>query len=136
MGWWGWLLEISRMSAEQATAVAEPHVEEAPPKESTSRRKPKRLPPYAVVVLNDDLHTFAYVIETFIKVFGYAHEKCYQLAQTIHTQGRAVVWTGPKVVAELKRDQIRSAGPDLHASQKVECPLGVVIEPLPEKSLV
>jgi ATP-dependent Clp protease adaptor protein ClpS len=119
------------MSAEQATAVAEPPVEEAPPKEKNSRTRPKRLPPYAVVVLNDEQHTFAYVIATFIKVFGYAPEKCYQLAMTIHTQGRAVVWTGPKEVAELKRDQIRSAGPDLYASKKVEFPLGVVIEPMP-----
>ena len=86
------------MSTEHATAVADPSVEEAPPKEETSRRKPKRLPPYAVVVLNDDLHTFAYVIETFIKVFGYAPEKCFQLAQTIHTQGRRNVETDGSVV--------------------------------------
>jgi ATP-dependent Clp protease adaptor protein ClpS len=123
--------EIRSMSAQQATAVAEPLAEQAPPMEKTSPRKPKRLPPYAVVVLNDDLHTIDYVIETFIKVFGYAPEKCYQLALAIHTQGRAIVWSGPKEVAELKRDQIRSAGPDLHASKKVEFPLGVVIEPLP-----
>jgi hypothetical protein len=34
-------------------------------------------------------------------------------------------------VAELKRDQIRSAGADFHAPQKVDFPLGVTIEPLP-----
>ncbi len=48
-------------------------------------------PTYAVAVLNDDLHTFAYVIETFITLFGYAPEKCYELAMAIHTQGRAIV---------------------------------------------
>jgi ATP-dependent Clp protease adapter protein ClpS len=53
------------------------------------------------------------------------------LATAIHFRGRAIVWSGSKEVAELKRDQIRSAGPDFHASTKVEFPLGVVIEPLP-----
>ncbi len=86
-------------------------------------------PQNAVVVLNDDLHTFAYVMETFTKVFGYTPEKCYQLAMAIHTQGRVVVWSGPIEAAQQKRDQIRSAGPDLHASTKIEFPLGTVIEP-------
>ena len=117
------------MDGEQ-TAVAVP-LEEAAPVEQADRNKAKLLPPYAVVVLNDDVHTFAYVIETFIKVFGYPPEKCFQLAQQIHEQGRGIVWSGPKEVAELKRDQVRSAGPDLYAAKKVEGPLGVTIEPLP-----
>lgn len=125
------------MNADQsAAAVAEPPLAEMPAADTSTRekpaaRKPKKLPPYAVVVLNDDLHTFEYVIETFMKVFGYPAEKCFQLAADIHIQGRSIVWSGAKEVAELKRDQIRSAGPDLYASNKVEFPLGVVIEPLP-----
>jgi ATP-dependent Clp protease adaptor protein ClpS len=110
------------------TAVAEPVQDEA---EQTNRPKPKKLPPYAVVVLNDEEHTFAYVIETFMKVFGYNQTKSYQLAREIHVNSRSIVWSGPKEVAELKRDQIRSAGPDLFAAKKVSYPLGVVIEPLP-----
>lgn len=42
-----------------------------------------------------------------------------------------MVWSGSKEVAELKRDQVRSAGPDFYAAKKVEFPLGVTIEPLP-----
>jgi ATP-dependent Clp protease adaptor protein ClpS len=110
------------------TAVAEPVQDEA---ELAAESKPKRLPPYAVVVLNDDDHTFNYVIETFMKVFGYNQTRSFLLARDIHVQGRAAVWTGPKEVAELKRDQIRSAGPDLFATNKVTYPLGVVIETLP-----
>ncbi len=93
--------------------------------------KPKTLPPYAVIVLNDDLHTFDYVVETFQKVFGYPLEKAFQLAAQIHTTGRGLVWSGSKEVAELKCDQVRGAGPDLYAMKKVEFPLGVYIEPLP-----
>ena len=83
------------------------------------------------MVLNDDLHSFDYVIHTFQKVFGYAPEKCFQLAMQIHEQGRGIVWSGPKEVAELKRDLIRSAGPDTYAVKKVDWPLGCDIEPLP-----
>jgi len=117
------------------SAEAAVEVEVAPPREETGktpqRNKPKLLPPYAVVVLNDDLHTFDYVVLTFQKVFGYAPEKCFQLAMQIHEQGRGIVWSGPKEVAELKRDLIRSAGPDIFAAKKVDWPLGCEIEPLP-----
>jgi ATP-dependent Clp protease adaptor protein ClpS len=64
------------------------------------------------------------------KVFGYADERCYQLTLQAHTSGRAVVWTGPREVAELKVDQIRTfhelrpGGVDLG-------PLGCTIEPAP-----
>jgi ATP-dependent Clp protease adaptor protein ClpS len=103
-----------------------------PERRSTpNRSKPKLLPPYAVVVLNDDLHTFDYVVLTFQKVFGYAPERCFQLAMQIHEQGRAIVWSGPKEVAELKRDLVRSAGPDIFAVKTVTWPLGCDIEPLP-----
>ena len=119
-----------------AAAVAEPPIAEgpgadSPPREKASASKPKTLPPYAVVVLNDDLHSFQYVIDTFRKVFRYSGPKCFLLALQIHFRGRSIVWSGAKEVAELKRDQIRSAGPDFYARKKVEFPLGVLIEPLP-----
>jgi hypothetical protein len=68
------------------------------------------------------------------------------MVEQIHFRGRSIVWSGAKEVAELKRDQIRSAGPDFYARKKdqirsagpdfyarkkVEFPLGVLIEPLP-----
>ncbi|MCG3178873.1 MAG: ATP-dependent Clp protease adapter protein ClpS [Phycisphaerae bacterium] len=96
-----------------------------------ARGKPRPQPPYAVVVYNDDEPTFEYVIETFMKVFGYPQEKGFQLAREIHARGRAVVWSGSKEVAELKRDQVRGAGTDFYASQPVTFPLGVDIEPMP-----
>ena len=110
---------------------------ESPLKPKQQRRKqpadakPKVQPPYAVVVLNDDEHSFQYVIDTFMKVFGYPLEKSYSLALQIHTEGKAIVWSGTREVAELKRDQIRSAGPDFYGEKKVDFPLGMTIEPLP-----
>jgi ATP-dependent Clp protease adaptor protein ClpS len=116
------------MTTTNSAAVA---VDEPEGRTEPSRTKPRPLPPHAVVVLNDDAHSFAYVIEAFQKVFGYATEKSFTLAMQIHTQGRGIVWSGSKEVAELKRDQLRSVGPDLYAESRVDWPLGVVIEPLP-----
>lgn len=93
---------------------------------------PRRQPPYAVVLFNDDEHTFLYVIETLMKVFGYPLEKCYSLTLQVHSEGRGIVWSGVREVAELKRDQIRCAGPDFYADKKVDFPLRVTVEPLPE----
>ena len=118
------------MSDRSQLAVAEPPAVERP-QQKPANSKPKILPPYGVIVLNDDLHTFDYVIETFQKVFGYQADKAVHLAAQIHTTGRGLVWSGSKEVAELKCDQIRGAGPDLYAFNKVEFPLGAYIEPLP-----
>jgi ATP-dependent Clp protease adapter protein ClpS len=66
-----------------------------------------------------------------MKVFGYPQEKSYSLTLQIHTDGRGIVWSGSQEVAELKRDQILSAGPDFYATKKVDVPLKVTVEPLP-----
>jgi hypothetical protein len=42
---------------------------------------------------------------------AYPLEKSHTLAVQIHNAGKGIVWSGAKEVAELKRDQIRSAGP-------------------------
>ncbi len=100
-------------------------------KKEPAEAKPKKQPPYAVVLLNDDEHTFQFVVETLGKVFGYPLEKCFTLTEQVHHQGRGIVWSGTLELAELKRDQIRSAGPDFYAAKTIEFPLGVTVEPLP-----
>ena len=116
------------MSDEVATAVLEPPVQRRDPKQD----KPKRQKPWAVIVLNDDEHTYAYVIETLQKVFHYEVEKCFQLTKQIDATGQAVVWSGSREVAELKRDQIKGAGKDFYAEAgPVMYPLGCTIEEMP-----
>jgi len=74
--------------------------------------KPKRLPPYNVVLLDDDDHTYSYVIEMLGRLFGYSEQKAYQMAKEVDTTGRVIVLTTTKEHAELKRDQILAYGPD------------------------
>ena len=89
-------------------------------------------PLYHVILLNDEDHTFAYVIEGLIKFCNHKFERAYQLATQVHRTGRAAVWTGMLELAELKRDQLRGMGPDFYASQPVNYPLGVKLEPMPQ----
>jgi ATP-dependent Clp protease adaptor protein ClpS len=74
--------------------------------------KTKKQPPYHVILLNDDDHSFEYVIGMLQKLFGHPPEKGYQMALEVHTRGRVVVDTTSKERAELKRDQIHAFGPD------------------------
>jgi ATP-dependent Clp protease adaptor protein ClpS len=69
-----------------------------------------------VVLLNDDDHSYAYVIEMLRVVFGYEPERGYQLAREVDSQGRVIVLTTHKERAELKRDQIHAYGKDTRIS--------------------
>ena len=102
------------------------------PKTADPKRNPKPQPPYAVVVLNDDDHSFDYVIDALCRVCHHPTERAHELAEQIDRTGRAIVWTGTLELAELKRDQIRGMGPDFYAAQPVTYPLGVVLEPMPQ----
>ena len=75
-------------------------------------QKTKRQPPYNVILLNDDDHTYEYVIEMLKDLFGHPVEKGFQLARMVDTTGRAIVCTTSLERAELKRDQIHAYGPD------------------------
>src|SRR5688572_24366681 len=114
------------------TAVLEPPKAKPAAPKTDPKNKPKRQPPYAVIVENDDDHTYEYVILGLCKVCGHSAEKAFQLAAQIDKQGRAAVWTGSLEVAELKRDQILGLGPDFFARKPVNYPLGVTLEPLPQ----
>jgi ATP-dependent Clp protease adaptor protein ClpS len=79
-----------------------------------ARPKPKRknLRPYNVILLDDDDHTYEYVIEMLKSVFGHSDERSYQMAKEVDETGRVIVLTTHRERAELKRDQIMGYGAD------------------------
>ncbi|MER3416589.1 MAG: Clp protease ClpS [Gemmataceae bacterium] len=81
-------------------------------KEPKAERKLKFQPPYHVVLLNDDDHTYEYVIRMLGQLFGYSEQKAYLIAREVDTTGRAIVDTTTRERAEFKRDQILAFGPD------------------------
>jgi ATP-dependent Clp protease adaptor protein ClpS len=90
----------------------------------------KRQPPYNVIVLNDEEHTFEYVIEMLAKLFGHSRSTGESIAWTIHSRGRAIVFTTHKELAELKCEQVLAYGPDPRMEIS-RGPLGCYIEPAP-----
>jgi ATP-dependent Clp protease adaptor protein ClpS len=74
----------------------------------------RRQPPYNVILLNDDDHSFDYVIRMMKELFAHPIEKGYEIAKEVHTKGRVIVCTTSMERAELKRDQIHAYGPDPH----------------------
>ncbi len=81
------------------------------PKEK-KRRKTQGLPPYNVILLDDDDHSYEYVIHMLKTVFGHPPEKGYRMAKEVDATGRVIVATTNLEKAELKRDQIQTFGPD------------------------
>ena len=100
--------------AAQSTTIAEPMTPISKPQEQAGQ-KPKRQPPYHVILWNDESHTFDYVIGMMMELFGHTLEKGVQIAKEVDTQGRAIVLTTTMEHAELKRDQnsrLRQGRPD------------------------
>jgi ATP-dependent Clp protease adaptor protein ClpS len=91
----------------------------------------RRVPPYNLILENDDHHSFEFVMGVLIKALGYTVERSFELTRQAHQQGRAVVWTGPKEVAELKLDQITTFHETRESDGKKLGPVGCVIEPAP-----
>jgi ATP-dependent Clp protease adaptor protein ClpS len=92
--------------------------------------KTKRQPPYNVILLNDDDHSYDYVIAMLQQLFGYPKEKGFLMAKEVDTTGRVIVLTTTKEHAELKQDQIHAFGPDPLIS-RCQGSMSAVIEPAP-----
>lgn len=87
------------------------------------------LPPYNVILENDEDHSMDFVVNVLRKVFGFDLTKSVQLMLAAHETGCAVVWTGPKEVAELKAEQMTTFHEIRERDQKDLGSLGVRIEP-------
>ena len=83
-----------------------------PEQKTDTDEQTKRQPPYHVILLNDDDHTFDYVIRMLKELFGHPEEKGFLMALEVHEKGKVVVCTTSLERAELKRDQIHAYGPD------------------------
>jgi ATP-dependent Clp protease adaptor protein ClpS len=76
------------------------------------KQKTKGQPPYNVILLDDNDHSYEYVIQMLKVLFGHPPEKGYKMAVEVDTTGRVVVATTNLEQAELERDQIKAFGPD------------------------
>lgn len=83
---------------------------------------------YNVVLLDDDNHTYDYVIEMLMNIFAHSVEDSYIMACEVDFKGRVIVFTTSKEEAEMKKDEILNFGPD-HRLARSKGSMNAIIEP-------
>src|SRR3984885_11917006 len=71
-----------------------------------------KTPLYRVVLLDDDDHSYDYVIEMLQKIFIFTYEQALHHAEEVDDTGRTILITCELSEAEFARDQIHGFGPD------------------------
>jgi len=66
--------------------------------------------PYQIIVWNDEVNTFEWVIITLMEVCGHSEEQAEQCALLIHTQGKYAVKNGSFDELKPKCDAITDRG--------------------------
>jgi len=103
-----------------ATITSRPEVKKSHEEEFT--------PLYNVVLLDDDEHTYDYVIEMLSKLFAMSTQQAFDHACEVDATGRTVVMTCELVAAEFGRDQIHAYGADWRMA-KSKGSMSAIVEP-------
>ena len=86
------------------------------------------VPLYRVVLLDDNDHTYDYVIDMLQKIFIFTLEQAYRHAEEVDRCGRTVLITCELPQAEFARDQIHSYGADWRLPRS-KGSMSAVVEP-------
>ena len=85
-------------------------------------------PLYHVILLNDEDHTYDYVVEMLEKIFGFSESTAFSHAVEVDTKGTTVLLTCELSKAEKKRDMIHAYGPDWRLERSLGS-MAAVIDP-------
>ena len=85
-------------------------------------------PMFHVVLLDDDDHTYDYVVEMLCNLFVIPVEQAFRNAQEVDLTGRTIVITCEREQAEFGRDQIHAYGADPRMPRS-KGSMSAVIEP-------
>lgn len=102
---------------------------ERPETETTTRTERPGL--WHVVLLDDDDHTYEYVVGMLGAVCGHTPSRAFRAAQDVDTRGRAIVFTAHLELAELKLEQIMNYGIDVFVASCTSS-MRAVLEPAHE----
>lgn len=86
------------------TVVANPEIK--------NETEDQLVPLYNVILLDDDEHTYEYVVEMLQKLFAFPAGDAWNHAVEVDSTGRTVVLTCELAQAEFGRDQIHAFGAD------------------------
>ncbi|UJA19750.1 Clp protease ClpS [Thermoleophilia bacterium SCSIO 60948] len=74
---------------------------------------------WSVIVLNDDHNTFDHVAATLAATIpGVDIGRGYAIADKVHNSGRALVWSGPREIAEHYWLELKNAGLTMAALER------------------
>jgi ATP-dependent Clp protease adaptor protein ClpS len=100
-----------------------------PSPETFTTERSEQPPLYRVVLLDDDDHTYDYVIEMLQKIFIFTLEEAFRHAEEVDSCGRTVLITCELPQAEFARDQIITYGADLRL-ERSKGSMSAIIEPV------
>jgi ATP-dependent Clp protease adapter protein ClpS len=96
--------------------------------EGESAREPELERLWRLVLFNDDLNGFGYVVGVLARVLGCGRARAFWLTLKVHTLGQGTLATGALADMNGKAEQIRATGPD--PNKAGARPLVVAVEPL------
>ena len=108
-----------------ASAVAEPEVAE--PIQGEAIKKDPEIA-YNVVLLDDDDHSYEYVIEMLVHLFFITKSRAFRHAEEVDKTGRTIVITCDKPQAIFGKDQIQAYGADPRM-ERSKGSMSAVVEP-------
>src|SRR5215813_15360941 len=85
-------------------------------------------PLYHVILLNDEDHTYDYVVEMLQKIFAMSEATAFSHAVEVDTKGTTILITCELEKAEHKRDLIHSYGPDWRLPRSLGS-MAAIVEP-------
>ena len=68
--------------------------------------------PWRLILLDDQYHTYNYVVHLLGRVFGYSPEKAFAMACVVDNDGQAILMTGRRSEVELKQEMVHAFGAD------------------------
>lgn len=83
---------------------------------------------FHVILLNDNDHSYDYVIEMLQNIFYFSKHQSYKHTVEVDSKGRTILMTCAQKEAEFSRDQIRFYGPDPRIADCLSS-MSAVIEP-------
>jgi len=89
----------------------------------------RRLPQWNLILLDDDQHTYDYVVEMLQKLLGHSQEVAWTMAEEVDRTGRSIIATTTKERAELKHEQVAGFGPDWRLKDS-KTSMQTVLEPV------
>ena len=101
-------------------SIADPKIERG--------TRDEQAPLFHVVLLDDDDHTYEYVIEMLMKLFACSEAAAWNHAVEVDSSGRTIVITCELPQAEFGRDQIRGYGADPRMPRS-KTSMSAVVEP-------